>query len=95
MEIDITQEPGLILIAPEFSENLKRIPRYVRIPLDLMEYKLLSQAPQNYSFAFDFLYARIQSVPQITMNAAVIQNSIRSIFTASEAVSSNISPQER
>jgi len=48
-----------------------------------------------YSFAFDFLYARIQSVPQIMMNVAVIQNSIRSIFTASEAVSSNISPQER
>jgi len=38
VKIDVTQEPGLILIAPEFSENLKRISKYVSIPLDLMEY---------------------------------------------------------
>jgi Holliday junction resolvase-like predicted endonuclease len=37
-EVDAEQEPRLILIAPTFSENLRRIAKYVNVNLDLMEY---------------------------------------------------------
>jgi hypothetical protein len=37
-EVDAEQEPRLILIAPAFSENLRRIVKYVNVNLDLIEY---------------------------------------------------------
>jgi len=42
-KVDIKQEPRLILIAPAFSENLKRIAKYVAysIPLELLEYHVI------------------------------------------------------
>lgn len=36
-EINIKKEPELLLIAPEFSENLKKVVKYVSIPIRLME----------------------------------------------------------
>lgn len=36
--IDVTEEPRIVLIAPSFSENLKRIAKYVNASLDLMEF---------------------------------------------------------
>lgn len=36
-KIDSKEEPGLILIAPEFSENLKKVVKYVSIPVYLAE----------------------------------------------------------
>lgn len=37
-KVDAEQEPRLILIAPNFSENLRRIAKYVNVNLDLLEY---------------------------------------------------------
>jgi len=37
-KVDVKQEPRLILIAPDFSDNLKIIAKYVNIPLELMRY---------------------------------------------------------
>ncbi|MEM2550204.1 MAG: endonuclease NucS [Nitrososphaerota archaeon] len=36
--VDPDQEPRLILVAPAFSENLRRIAKYVNVNLDLIEY---------------------------------------------------------
>ena len=40
-KIDVNQEPRLILIAPDFSESIKRIAKYINVPLDLKEYQAL------------------------------------------------------
>ena len=40
-KVDSEQEPRLILIAPGFSENLKRIAKYVNVSLDLLEYTVI------------------------------------------------------
>lgn len=37
-KVDVKQEPRLILIAPDFSDNLKMIAKYINIPLELMRY---------------------------------------------------------
>jgi len=37
-KVDVKQEPRLILIAPDFSDTLKIIAKYINIPLDLMRY---------------------------------------------------------
>jgi Holliday junction resolvase-like predicted endonuclease len=40
-EVDAEEEPRLILIAPAFSENLRRIAKYVDVNLDLIEYRVI------------------------------------------------------
>ncbi|MGB9615325.1 MAG: endonuclease NucS domain-containing protein [Fervidobacterium sp.] len=40
-KVDVNQEPRLILIAPSFSENLKKVAKYVDVSLDLMEYHVI------------------------------------------------------
>ena len=48
--IDANQEPRLILIAPTFSDSLKRIAKYVTVSIDLMEYHVI-QLPDGRRFA--------------------------------------------
>jgi hypothetical protein len=40
-EVDAEESPRLILIAPDFSENLRRISKYVNVNLDLIEYHVI------------------------------------------------------
>jgi len=40
-EVDAEEEPRLILIAPAFSENLKRVVKYVNANLNLFEYHVI------------------------------------------------------
>jgi hypothetical protein len=40
-KVDPNQEPALILIAPGFSQNLIRIAKYVDVPLDFRQYRVL------------------------------------------------------
>jgi hypothetical protein len=40
-EVDAEELPRLILIAPAFSENLRRIAKYVNVNLDLIEYHVI------------------------------------------------------
>ena len=40
-KIDVYQQPRLVLIAPRFSDNLKRIVKYVNVNIDLKEYHAL------------------------------------------------------
>ena len=40
-EIDVNTDPWVILVAPSFSEDLKKVARYVSMPLNLCEYTVL------------------------------------------------------
>ena len=40
-EIDINADGWLVLLAPSFSENLKKVARYINLPLTLFEYSVL------------------------------------------------------
>ncbi len=40
-KVDVTATPRLILIAPSFPENLRRIAKYLNVPLDLNEYHVV------------------------------------------------------
>jgi RecB family endonuclease NucS len=40
-EVDADELPRLILIAPSFSENLRKIAKYVNVNLDLIEYHVV------------------------------------------------------
>jgi hypothetical protein len=40
-KVDVTSPPRLVLISPTFSDNLKRIAKYVNVELQLLEYHVM------------------------------------------------------
>ena len=63
--VDASQEPRLILIAPTFSNNLRRVAKYVDISLDLVEYHVM-ELPDGKRHPF-CTRTEIESPPEATV----------------------------
>jgi len=65
-EIDVKKDPWLILVAPEFSDELKKVSRYVNVELTLFEYIVLElSTKERYVYCKDIDYGDAPIPPKI------------------------------
>lgn len=102
-DIDIKADPWIILVAPDFSEKLKKVARYVDVPLELYEYTVLEfPNKEKYVFCKDIDYGEpYESVEIPTIQGHLdyisdeeVRNLCSEVFSQLQDIGINFQPRK-